>query len=100
MGRQAFCYHSGLDEFAEEIEDKFDLIISNPPFYTEGISSGNEARDKARQTQSLPFNELLDGVSKLLSKNGIFATIIPYKEERCFLQLAESLNLFQNELLG
>ncbi|MEE9362458.1 MAG: methyltransferase [Cellulophaga sp.] len=93
-----FCYHSGLDEFAEEIEDKFDLIISNPPFYTEEVSSGNEARDMARQTQSLPFNELLNGVSKLLSNHGVFATIIPFKEETDFLQLAASLNLFPKRI--
>jgi tRNA1Val (adenine37-N6)-methyltransferase len=30
-----FCFHAGLDEFVDEPEDEYDLIISNPPFYSE-----------------------------------------------------------------
>ena len=30
-----FCFHAGLDEFIEEPEDEYDLIVSNPPFYSE-----------------------------------------------------------------
>lgn len=94
-----FCYHAGLDEFIEEIEDPYDLIISNPPFYTEDVSSGNEARDNARQNQSLPFDELLEGVSKLLSSDGVFASIIPFKEESTFIHLANSFGLFPKRIL-
>lgn len=94
-----FCYHAGLDEFIEEIEDPYDLIISNPPFYTEDVSSGNEARDNARQNQSLPFDELLEGVSKLLSSEGVFASIIPFKEESTFIHLAISFGLFPKRVL-
>ncbi|WP_420602982.1 tRNA1(Val) (adenine(37)-N6)-methyltransferase [Flagellimonas sp.] len=93
-----FCYHAGLDEFAEEIEDTYDLIVSNPPFYAEEVSSGDEARDKARQNNSLPFDELLEGVSKLLSPNGVFSVIIPYKEEKNFVGLAENFQLFPRRL--
>ncbi len=94
-----FCYHAGLDEFIEEIEEPYDLIISNPPFYSENVSSGDEARDKARQNQSLPFDELLDGISKLLAPDGVFSTIIPYKEENNFVGLAQSLGLYLNRVL-
>lgn len=94
-----FCYHAGLDEFIEEIEDPYDLIISNPPFYSEDVSSGNTFRDTARQNQSLPFDELLEGVSKLLSSDGLFTTIIPFKEETGFIELAASVGLFPNRIL-
>ncbi len=89
-----FCYHAGLDEFIDEIDEPYDLIISNPPFYSEDVSSGDTSRDTARQNQSLPFDELLEGVSKLLSSDGLFATIIPYKEESRFITLAASFGLF------
>lgn len=89
-----FCYHVGLNEFAQEIEEKYDLIVSNPPFYSEEISSGNLSRDKARQNSSLPFAELLEGVSKLLCENGIFSVIIPFKEETDFIALAKNYSLF------
>jgi tRNA1Val (adenine37-N6)-methyltransferase len=43
-----FCFHAGLDEFVEEPEDEYDLIVSNPPFYTEDYKTDNEQRDLAR----------------------------------------------------
>jgi tRNA1Val (adenine37-N6)-methyltransferase len=42
-----FCYHAGLDEFVEEPEDEYDLIVSNPP--TEDYKTDNEQRDLAHQ---------------------------------------------------
>jgi len=94
-----FCYHAGLDEFIAELEEPFDLIISNPPFYSENVSSGNSARNKARQTQSLPFDELLEGVSKLLSADGLFTTIIPYHAASTFIKLAATFGLSPNRVL-
>nr|WP_299074212.1 methyltransferase [uncultured Allomuricauda sp.] len=93
-----FCYHAGLDEFTDEIEDTYDLIVSNPPFYAEEVTSGDSSRDKARQTSSLPFHELLEGVSKLLSETGIFSVIIPFKEESNFVALAQKQGLFPNRI--
>lgn len=97
-GDRLFCYHTGLDEFLDEIEDQYDLIVSNPPFHAEEVSSGNAARDIARQNQSLPFVELIEGVSNLLSPNGIFCTIIPYKEETQFIMMAEQSGLYPQHM--
>jgi len=94
-----FCYHASLEEFVAEIDDKYDLIVSNPPFYAEIVPSGNESRDIARQNQSLPFEELLSSVGKLLAINGTFSTIIPFKEEDRFLDLAAAINLYPKRLL-
>jgi len=93
-----FCYHAGLDEFVDEIEEKYDLIVSNPPFYSEDVSSGNSVRDIARQNNSLPFDELLIGVSKLLEKDGTFSTIIPFKEEKPFIALGLQSELFPKRI--
>lgn len=89
-----FCYHAALDEFIEEMEEEYDLIVSNPPFYTEDYKPENEKRDLARFTDGLPFSELIESVSVLLSKNGIFSTIIPYKEENEFIKLANKYHLY------
>ncbi|WP_273565443.1 tRNA1(Val) (adenine(37)-N6)-methyltransferase [Maribacter halichondriae] len=89
-----FCYHAGLDEFLEEVDEKYDLIVSNPPFYSEDVSSGNSSRDIARQNQSLPFDELLSSVSILLSQRGTFSTIIPFKEKVELLALASHVGLY------
>lgn len=93
-GDRLFCYHASLAEFAEEIEDKYDLIISNPPFYSENYKTSSSSRDMARFNDSLPFNELIECVSLLLSKEGIFAVVIPYKEEKDFISMASKVDLF------
>jgi len=98
-GDRLYCYHAGLDEFVDEIEDLYELIVCNPPFYTENVTSGNLQRDQARQSEFLPFDELLKGVSVLLSVKGVFATIIPYKEKDRFVGMAAVYGLFPNRCL-
>ena len=89
-----FCYHAGLDEFMDEPEDEYDLIVANPPFYTDGYFSGDEQRDKARFTESLPFEDLAEAAGLLLSEDGILAIIIPFKEEDNFIALAKEEELY------
>jgi tRNA1Val (adenine37-N6)-methyltransferase len=88
-----FCFHAGLDEFVEEPEDEYDLIVSNPPFYTDDYKSENEQRDLARFADAMPFEDLIEAAALLLSENGIFAVIIPFKEEGNFLALAKEYEL-------
>lgn len=88
-----FCYHAGLDEFVEEPEDEYDLIVSNPPFYTEDYKTENEQRDLARFADAMPFDELIEAADLLLSENGIFSVIIPFKEEENFIALANEYEL-------
>lgn len=89
-----FCFHAALDEFVEEPEDEYDLIISNPPFYTEDYKSDNEQRDLARFSDAMPFEELIEAADLLLSENGIFSVIIPFKEEERFIDLCAEVELF------
>ncbi len=89
-----FCFHAGLDEFVEEPEDEYDLIVSNPPFYTEDYKSDNEQRDLARFADAMPFEDLIEAADLLLSENGIFSTIIPFKEEARFLAIAKEYELY------
>ncbi|MEH6769605.1 tRNA1(Val) (adenine(37)-N6)-methyltransferase [Maribacter arcticus] len=98
-GDRLYCYHAGLDEFIEEIEDLYDVIVCNPPFYTESVISGDLQRDQARQNEFLPFNELLEAVSVLISENGIFSTIIPFKEKDDFIRIAATFDLFPSRCL-
>ncbi len=100
-GDRLFCYNSDFQNFANEMaeeEEEYDFIISNPPFYTDDYQTENKSRNKARFTTSLSFSDLILGVSKLLSKNGVFSTIIPFKEEENFIKIAEESNLFLNRV--
>ena len=97
-GDRLFCYHASIQEFASEVEEKYNLIISNPPFYREDYKSGGEARDLARFEDALPFRHLLICVSHLLSEKGIFAVILPKKEAEHFVELASENELFPNRI--
>lgn len=88
-----FCYHASLKMFVKEFEDPYDLIVSNPPFYTEEVTSGDGARDMARQSATLPFKVLVKSVCTMLSPNGLFAIVIPFKAEVMFVKLAEKAGL-------
>ena len=93
-GDKLFCFHAGLDEFVDEPEDEYDLIISNPPFYTDDYKTDNTSRDLARFEDALPFEELIEAAALLLSDNGIFSVIIPFKEEERFISMCKELDLF------
>ena len=89
-----FCFHAGLDEFIEEPEEEYDLIVSNPPFYSEDYKTENESRDLARFQDAMPFEQLLEAADLLLSEHGIFTVIIPFKEEENFIALANEFELY------
>ena len=93
-GDRLFCYHASLQEFIGEIEETYDLIVSNPPFYRDTYKELPRSRAMARHTQSLDFELLLQATNQMLSANGQAAFIIPSKEEDPFLDLAKINSLF------
>ena len=93
-----FCYHASVQEFASEMEEKYDLIISNPPFYREDYKTSKETRNLARFEDALPFQHLVVCAAHLLSKDGVFAVILPQKEGNDFIQLASKSHLFPNRI--
>lgn len=93
-----FCYHADLREFAEEFGPEYDLIVSNPPYHPETVASGKPARDRARQQSALPFEELLGCAARLMTPQGRFCAIIPFREMAAFLQLAEGFGLFPSRI--
>ena len=93
-GDRLFCFHAGLDEFVDEPEEEYDLIVSNPPFFSEDYRSENEQRDLARFQEAMPFEDLVEAADLLLSENGIFSVIIPFNEEDRFIELCAEVELF------
>jgi len=72
-------------------DDKFDFIVSNPPYFEE---SDSEKDKLARQTVELNFQQLISKSSELLSENGVLSVIIPFEIGNIFTELAQENQLF------
>lgn len=94
-----FCFHASLLEYVEAVADKFDLIVCNPPFYSENYKTDDSARDLARFNDAMPFEHLIYAVANLLSDDGVFSLIIPHKEETRLKDLASQVGLYLNRSL-
>lgn len=66
---------SSLQEFL--VEESFDAIVSNPPYFVNSLKNPDARRTLARHTDSLSFDDLFCGVGRLLSEYGVFSIIIP-----------------------
>ena len=79
---------------ANTCSDRYDLIISNPPFFTNhSIKPKEESRKNARHVDTLNFEQLCSGVSKLLKPAGIFCLVLPHTEQEIFLKTASCFHL-------
>lgn len=83
-----------IQHFTRRWPDLFDLIVSNPPFFTGGTFSYNQGRNSVRHTIKLPHNDLLISVRRLLSPSGRFCLILPLIEGLRFKELAETYQLY------
>lgn len=79
-------------------QHKFDLIVSNPPFYVENTFAPNTQRNMARNTSSLSFEVLFEKVSHFLNSDGLFSIIFPFKEEEKIFDLAAGKNLYPQKV--
>ncbi len=90
---------SSLQEYSKTNPQKYNLIITNPPYFEQSLKSSDEQRSHARHADVLPFEELLDGVLKLLDEKGKFCLILPTLEAEKFRALAEKRGLHLSKLL-
>jgi len=75
-------------------EKKYDLIVSNPPFYQEQTSCPDKKRDTARHTASLPFDSLIAKAKELMEQEGTFSVIIPTSSVIDFIGSAAQHRLY------
>jgi tRNA1Val (adenine37-N6)-methyltransferase len=83
-----------IQEFAKNTSKKYDLIVSNPPFFSGGTFSNAADRNEVRHTIKLPNGDLLAAVRSLLSENGKFCVILPTMEGLRFQERAQNYRLY------
>lgn len=80
-------------------KNKFDLIITNPPFFRDSLKNPDPARSAARHTDSLSSDEILRGTIALLNDNGSLQLILPYVEGNLFIAEASLIGLYCNRII-
>lgn len=85
--------NKSIQDFSSQCEEKFDLIVSNPPYFINSLKAPEKNRNTARHTDELSYEELIESAEKLLSEEGKFSVIIPYSEEENFIGIANKRNL-------
>lgn len=83
-----------IQELSEQGSEQFDLIVSNPPFHTEGIKSQDSRKRKARHADDLSFEDLIRFSANLLKNGGRFEVIIPFAVLSEFSDIASEYALF------
>jgi tRNA1Val (adenine37-N6)-methyltransferase len=86
--------HAPVQEYAQQQPRQYDLIVSNPPFFSGGTFSAKGNRVNVRHTVKLPHGDLLSVARDLLAPQGRFSVILPYLEGLRFKELARNYNLY------
>lgn len=86
--------HSSLAEFAASSAQRFDAIVSNPPYFENSYKAKGDRRNLARHADTLPLDELVRYASSLLSDEGSFSCVLPAQEETAFKERARRAGLF------
>ena len=79
--------HSGLQSF--QTNKRYDLLVCNPPFFTQSLKSPDDSRNSARHNDILPFDVLLKSSLSMLEPAGALAVIIPFDAFASFHERAE-----------
>ena len=66
---------------------KYDLIISNPPFFNNSLLGDDAQKNNARHTLMLSYDELFDAIDRNLSPTGYASILLPYTEYLLWQQL-------------
>jgi tRNA1Val (adenine37-N6)-methyltransferase len=77
--------NTSIQDYSEKSETSFDLVVSNPPFFSNSLKTPHPGRTMARHNDLLQPEEILTSISRLLTPDGRFALILPYVESSLFI---------------
>ena len=78
---------------------KYDLIITNPPFFNNSLLSDKGSKNMARHTQSLSYNDLFDAIDRALNDTGTAYVLLPVNEFKIWAALLQDKGWFCTQQL-
>jgi tRNA1Val (adenine37-N6)-methyltransferase len=88
-----------FQEFCKLESAKYDLIVCNPPFFSNSLKAKTHSRSLARHSDQLELRDLVSGVGNLLSPNGHFCVILPAEMESEMIILLSDIKLFPERII-
>jgi tRNA1Val (adenine37-N6)-methyltransferase len=95
---RVFALNCSFQDFVTTAQSEFDLIVSNPPFFSNSVKNTNPHLSIARHNHMLPFTDIIYGANKLLSDHGKLSLILPFTQAKEFAEKARQNSLFLNRL--
>lgn len=96
---QIQVFNQGLGEFEKHHDCHYDLLVSNPPFFIQGLLASTERVSNARHTKTLTHLDLIQSAKKMLTSNGRLSVVLPYSISADFTQQACASGLYLNRKL-
>jgi len=93
-------YHMSWKEYRSYCQKKFDLIISNPPYYQSSLLPEIVSKSYSRHQVTLTIDELIQGISEILSRNGSAYIILPFEIKKDAIIMALSVGLYCNAIMN
>lgn len=93
-GNKISLSNKSLQEFCKDHPKKYNLVVTNPPYFSNALRSPKEKRNLAKHNDKLSYDELINGVKKLLDDYGRFGLILPENEHQVFKDKAVINGLF------
>ena len=91
--------HSTFQKHVDNTSNKYDMVITNPPYFTNSINAPDLNRTNARHQTELTMEGLFAGVKKVLKPQGRFSMIHPVENEPELLLLASVSSLYPCEIM-
>jgi tRNA1Val (adenine37-N6)-methyltransferase len=89
--------HISIEDYHSN--EKFDLIVSNPPFFVNDYKNAERKKEIARHASDVFFDNLVKKVAGLLSENGCFWFILPIKQADDLMQNSRNYKLFPQRIV-
>ena len=94
LNKKSDIINAALCSLQQWKEEKYDLIISNPPFFNNGQGAADDFRKNARHQHYLSSNELFQHSEKRLTEHGSLQIIYPYEQTELLIDTAAQHQLF------
>lgn len=92
-------FHSSIRDFSKESCRKYDLIISNPPFFSNSFKPADTAKLIARHEHSLDLNSLVDCCFPIMNRDASLLLILPVQESQALLSYSTTKNLYPHRVM-